>query len=281
MNNKMLALYGLKWNPFTPNVPTEALHITPRLESFCWRVQQLAGDGGFALVTGASGCGKSATLRILSASLATQRDVTVGVISRPQANIADFYREMGELFGVELRPHNRFAGAKILRQRWQAHIQSTLRRPVLVVDEAQEMQSSVLAELRLLASTDLDSNILLTVVLGGDGRLAERLRSDEFLPLASRVRVRLPIERATPQDLQDCLRHALQQAGAPTLMTTEVIAAICDHAQGNLRALMIMAGELLEAAAQRDARQIDEALFFEICAAPVAGETKIASRRRR
>ena len=270
MNNKMLALYGLKWNPFAPNVPTEALHVTPRLESFCWRVQQLAGEGGFALVTGAPGCGKSAALRILSASLATQRDVTVGVISRPQANIADFYREMGELFGVELRPHNRYAGAKILRQRWQAHIQSTLRRPVLLVDEAQEMQPAVLAELRLLASADLDSNILLTVVLAGDGRLAERLRSDEFLPLASRMRVRLPIERATPQDLQDCLGHALQQAGAPTLMTAEVIAAICDHAQGNPRALMIMAGELLEAAAQREARQIDETLFFEICAVPAA-----------
>jgi len=281
VNHKMLALYGLKWNPFTPNVPTEALHVTTRLESFCWRVQQLAGDGGFALITGVPGCGKSATLRILTASLATQRDVTVGVISRPQANIADFYREMGDLFGVELRPHNRWGGAKILRQRWQAHIQSTLSRPVLLVDEAQEMQSAVLAELRLLASADLDSHILLTTVLAGDGRLAERLRSDEFLPLASRMRVRLAIERAPPQDLQDCLRHALQQAGAPTLMTKEVIATICDHAQGNLRALMIMAGELLELAAQRDARQIDETLFFETCAVPAASETKAATRRRR
>ena len=35
MNNKMLALYGLKWNPFAPSVPTEALHLTTRLESFC------------------------------------------------------------------------------------------------------------------------------------------------------------------------------------------------------------------------------------------------------
>ena len=32
MNNRMLALYGLKWNPFAVNVPTEALHVTPRLE---------------------------------------------------------------------------------------------------------------------------------------------------------------------------------------------------------------------------------------------------------
>ena len=288
MNNKMLALYGLKWNPFAPSVPTEALHLTTHLESFCWRVQQLAGEGGFALVTGAPrsrarspGCGKSAALRVLSASLAAQRDVAVGVISRPQANIADFYREMGELFGVELRPHNRYGGAKILRQRWQAHIQGTLSRPVLLVDEAQEMQSAVLAELRLLASADLDSHILLTTVLAGDGRLAERLSADEFLPLASRVRVCLAIERATPQELQDCLRHAMQQAGAPSLMTPEVIAAICDHAQGNPRALMIMAGELLEAAAQRDARQIDETLFFETCAVPAAREIKAATRRRR
>jgi hypothetical protein len=64
-------------------------------------------------------------------------------------------------------------------------------------------------------------------------------------------------------------------------MTKEVIATICDHAQGNLRALMIMAGELLELAAQRDARQIDETLFFETCAAPAASETKAATRRRR
>ncbi len=281
MNTKMLALYGLKWNPFAVSVPTQALHVTPRLESFCWRVQQLAGDGGFALVTGASGCGKSAALRILSASLATQRDVTVGVISRPQANVADFYREMGELFGVELRPHNRWSGAKTLRQRWQAHIQSNLSRPVLLIDEAQEMQAPVLAELRLLTSANLDSDILLTIVLAGDARLTERLRADEFLPLASRIRVRLAIERMPPQELQDCLRHALQQAGAPTLMTAEVIAAICDHAQGNLRTLMIMANDLLEAAAQREARQIDETLFFEVCAVPAASEAKAAIRRQR
>jgi len=280
VKTKLPALYGLKWNPFGQGVPAAALYVTPRLESFCWRVQQLVGEGGFALLTGIPGSGKSAALRILTTSLASQRDVMVGVLSRPQAGIADFYREMGDLFGVELRPHNRWNGSKTLRERWHAHIQGTLSRPVLLIDEAQEMQAGVLAELRLLTSAELDSQSLLTIVLAGDGRLADRLRQDEFLPLASRMRVRLVIERATPQDLQDCLRHLLHEAGAPTLMTAPLIATLCDHAQGNPRALMIMAGELLAAAAQREAQQIDEALFFETCAG-TASETKAPIKRRR
>jgi general secretion pathway protein A len=41
-SKKHLALYGLKWNPFAPDVPVEALHVMSRIESFCWRVEQLA-----------------------------------------------------------------------------------------------------------------------------------------------------------------------------------------------------------------------------------------------
>jgi general secretion pathway protein A len=281
VNKKLLALYGLKWNPFAPDIPAEALYVAPRIDAFCWRIEQLAREGGFALVTGSPGTGKSVTLRILSERLAAQRDVKVGVLSRPQAGIVDFYREMGDLFSAALRPNNRWGGAKLLRERWQTHIDTSLSRPVLVVDEAQEMLPAVLAELRLLSSVRLDSHILLTVVLAGDGRLLERLKSEELLPLASRMRVRLALERANPEELQECLEYALQKAGAVKLMTPELIATVCDHAQGNPRALMNIAGELLAVAAQREARQIDEKLFLELCATPPAAAAKAASGRRR
>src|SRR5260370_38384901 len=205
-----------KGTPFAPDVPVEALHVSRRIESFCWRVEQLVGEGGFALVTGAAGTGKSVTLRILAERLGGQRDVKIGIVSRPQASLADFYREMGDLFGVELAPHNRWAGAKVLRDRWQTHIDAALSRPVLIIDEAQEMLPAVLAALRLLSSTRLDSHILLTVVLAGDGRLLERLRSEELLPLGSRMPVRLALERATPDDLHDLPLPGLQKPGPPT-----------------------------------------------------------------
>ena len=87
MTKKLLALYGLKWNPFRPDVPVEALHVSRRIESVCWRTEQLVGEGGFAPASVTPGTGKSVTLRILAERLGAQRDVKVGIITRPQRGL--------------------------------------------------------------------------------------------------------------------------------------------------------------------------------------------------
>jgi len=269
MNKKLLQLYGLKFNPFSPSIPAEALRRTPAVESFLWKLDNaLAQEGGFALITGEPGCGKSVTLRLVAERLSSHPELVVGCLSRPQANLADFYRELGDAFQVPLRPHNRWAGAKALRERWQAHIDSTLCRPVLLVDEAQEMTPAVLNELRLLSSARFDARQLLAVVLSGDGRLVDKLRREELLPLGSRIRSRLKLDAAEPDELVAALDHMLAAAGNETLMTRELINTLSEHALGNYRVLTGLSGELLAAAAQKELPQLDEKLYFEVFQPP-------------
>ena len=271
MNKKLLALYGLKWNPFSTDIPTEALYPHPKVEAFCWRVEQtLIHDGGFAMISGEPGTGKSVALRQLAQRLSGVRDVSVGVISLPSGRLGDFYREMGDLFGVELSPHNRWGGFKKLRERWIAHLEGTLTRPVLLIDEAQEVPSAVLNELRLLSSVDFDSRNLLSVVLAGDKRLINKLRQDDLLPLGSRIRTRLATEYASREELTACMQHLLKSAGNTSLMSEALIRTLCEHAIGNYRVLIGMADELLNTAAGQELTHLDEKLYFQCFGTPIA-----------
>ncbi len=275
MNNKLLALYGLKWNPFSSQVPVEALHITPKVKDFCWRVEQgLIREGGFAMISGDPGTGKSVVLRQLADQLGQLRDLTVGAITHPSGNLADFYREMGDLFGVELRPHNRWGGFKALRERWLGHLEGTLLHPVLLIDEAQEMQPQVLSELRLLSSMQFDSRNLISVVLCGDSRLNSKLRRDELLPLGSRIRIRLMMEYVSRDELGSCLDHLLLTAGNANLMTSQLKTVLCDHAIGNYRVLTGMGDDLLVSGARKELSQLDEKLFLELYGADTSHQSE-------
>ena len=261
---KLLSLWGLKWNPFSPELPSDALLVTARIENFAWRVEQLVQEGGFALISGESGTGKSVALRIVAERLATLRDVVVGVLERPQSKSADFYRELGDIFSVKLRPSNRWGGFKALRERWRAHVASSRIKPVLLVDEAQEMTTEVLSELRILSSADFDATSLLTVVLAGDGRLLELLRHEDLIPLGTRIRTRLATEAASREELSQLLSHALSKAGNATLMTPELMDTLVDHSAGNYRLLMTMGAELLAYGMAHEIAQLDEKFYLEV-----------------
>jgi len=265
MNDKqLLAYYGLKWNPFLPSIPVEALWHPPRMSSFIFRLENMIMNGGFALISGEPGLGKSKTLQIIAHQFNKLDEVIVGVMERPQSSVSDFYREMGVLFGVNLSPANRYGGFKDLRNRWKNHVKTTLFRPILLIDEAQEMLTGCLNELRLLNSVDFDSQNLLTTVICGDDRLPERFRTRTLVSLGSRMQFRLKLDPYTSDDLLDYMGHCLNQAGAPHLMTKTLIKTLVDHCAGNLRVLNNMAAELLASGIEKELSQLDEKLFIEV-----------------
>jgi len=265
MNRKLKALYGLKWDPFSRDVPVEALHRSAQAELLCWRMEHvLLEEGGFAVVLGDPGTGKSACLRMLEQHLLCGSNALVAVIEHASGSVSSFYRELGALFGVQLTPRNRWGGFKALRACWMEHMESTLLRPVILIDEAQQMNPAVLTELRLLSSTRLDSRVIVSVVLAGDRRLEDNLRREELAPLGSRLRVRITLESQDKADLLALLEHRLRSAGAGALMTSGLKTTLSERAAGNPRVLLGMGQELLMMAAHRERKQLDEQLFLEV-----------------
>lgn len=262
--NKQLAPYSLKWNPFATDLPTEALIETEAISRFIWKVENLVLDGGFAMITGEPGTGKSVALRILNEKLKNVRDIKIQRLTRPQSTLADFYRELGEMFDLDLKPNNRWGGYKNLRDRWRQYVETTLLKPVLLIDEAQEMPAVTLSEIRLLSSVEFDSQSVLTVVLCGDRRLPEKFRTPDLVPLGSRIRTRLNTEPASRKELMDYLAESITKAGNHNLLPPELIQTLADHASGNYRILTIMANEILMEAVKQGKNQITEQLFFDV-----------------
>ena len=121
------------------------------------------------------------------------------------------------MFGVALTPRNRWGGSKSLRSCWLEHMEQTLLRPALLIDEAQEMNPSVLTELRLLSSTRFDSRVILSVVLAGDMRLDEKLRKDELTPLGSRLRARIVLDQLDAEGFKPPVGLTLRRFSKPNL----------------------------------------------------------------
>jgi len=277
---KVKALFGLKYNPFLPGIPAEDLWMPPGVDMFLYRIETLVMDGGFALISGEPGMGKSKLLHLLATHLEHIDGVVVGTIQRPQNTLGDFYRELGALFGVALKPSNRYGGFQALRTKWREHVKSSLFKPVLLIDESQEVYDICFNELRILSSSHFDSECLLTTVLCGDSRLTNRFSSGNLLPLASRIRARTILEPLERDDLLGFLGHLLERAGAPHLMTPELCSALVDHCAGNLRILTSMAADLLGAAVNQELTQLDEKLFIEIFSTKPRASTKRKPRKK-
>ena len=258
-----LALYGLKYNPFLPYVPVDDFWCPPGAPAFLLRLKGLIRSGGFGLIHGEVGQGKSKLLQWIAYQLEDSSDAVVRVMERPKSGLSDFYRELGELFDVNLSPANRYGGFKALRERWRDHIKRTLIRPVVLIDEAQEVQTACLNELRLLGSARFDSEHLMTVILCGDVRLPERFRRRDLMPLGSRIRIRLTLPPLSSMELKSYLEHMLKSAGAPQLMSEALKTTLCEHAAGNLRVLTTMSAEMLAQGMEREDRVLDVDLFAQ------------------
>ena len=253
------AHFALSSLPFTREIDPRDRFALPVFDQPLAHLQRAVESRQSCALIAPSGAGKSLLLRTLARRLPEARyrvhDVKVTSLSK-----RDFCREVATACGLE--PAGTYPSlVRKLQQRFLAQSDDEGLRPVPVLDEAQDMRPDVLATLRLLTNFDLDSRLVLSVVLAGDSRLQHLLERHELEPVRRRLAHVAFLPLLSREQTRAYLHHRLHLAGAAhELFPDEVTDALYEISRGNLRALDHLGLKTLELAAEQDRTEISATL---------------------
>ena len=197
-----------------------------------------------------AGTGKTFVLRALCDALPEVRyrihEVKVAGLSK-----RDFCRHLAKAVGARPAGHTG-ALVDVLQERCTVLMDTEAIRPVLIVDEAHDLRPEVLALLRILTNFEMDSRLVLSVVLCGQPPLRQMLRHPGLDAVRGRIACYAELRPLTRSETALYLKHRLDVAGgSPDLFSTPSLDAVFECSQGNLRATdRICLGALKMAAAE-------------------------------
>jgi len=223
------AFFGLSRQPFTAELPPDALFRSLPLQEALARLGFVIDQHGIGLLVGEPGSGKSASLRALVAStdLARHKFIYLALPRSPRGLLTLLCHALG------LEPA--WTAVELAQQVKQAlcRLDEHGLTPVVLADEAQNAPATVLDELRLCASTAMDSRSAAAIVLCGHQSLRRRLALESLAPLAQRITVTTTLTGLSHQQTAAYIEHQLTWAGADRpLFTAEVIELVAHHSRG-------------------------------------------------
>jgi general secretion pathway protein A len=237
--------FGLAEAPFSIAPDPRYLYMSERhQEALAHLLYGVNGSGGFVLLTGEVGAGKTTVCRCLLEQIPESCDVAY--IFNPRQTVEELLATICAEFGIVVPSGN--TSVKVFvdcinTYLLDAHAKG--RHTVLVIDEAQNLSADVLEQMRLLTNLETSQRKLLQIILLGQSELAEMLARPELRQLAQRVIARYHLGPLAKQEMADYVRHRLGVAGTQrklfpdSLMkslyrlsggTPRVINVLCDRA---------------------------------------------------
>ncbi len=206
-----LEFFGFREKPFnlTPDPRFVFLSKTHR-EAFAHLLYGINNRAGFIALTGEVGSGKTTVLRALLSQLEADHYRTA-LIFNPGLSPAELLQSITREFGIPLpegdvNPLNTL-NHFLLQQNAEGHT------VVLVVDEAQRLESPVLEQIRLISNLETDREKLIQIVLAGQPELGQMLQKKELRQLSQRIAVRYHLQPMDLEDTREYIRHRLEVAG--------------------------------------------------------------------
>jgi type II secretory pathway predicted ATPase ExeA len=224
--------YGFTRPPFSKDLPTEHLFVTPDHKELTARLTFLLREQGMGLLTGEVGAGKSTALRYFAARLDANRYWVVH-LANPTLGLTGLYRELLNALHYE-PPFSRPKLVARLRAAFEELIQTKHRFPVILLDEAHLLPSTAFEPLRLLLSAHMDSQALGALVLIGHPELATTLRLSTNQAFNQRLALRYHLASLDLQLTIAYIQHHLGVAGytGSQLFTDDAIVRIFDYTKG-------------------------------------------------
>ena len=233
--------------------------------------------GGFVQLTGEVGSGKTTLCRCLIHQLPSDTDVAL--ILNPRLTAIELLATVCDELRISYPPETDSIKVFVdaLNQRLlETHAQG--RRTVLIIDEAQNLDSQVLEQIRLLTNLETSQEKLLQVILLGQPELLTILKRPDLRQLSQRITARYHLEPLSRADTHAYVKHRLRVAGQQeSLFTLRALNLVYRLSGGVPRLINIICDRALLGAYARDEHTIDASIVRK--AAREAGGQ--ASRPRR
>ncbi len=205
--------FGLKEAPFSIAPNPQYLYMSRRhREALAHLLYGIKSDGGFILLTGEVGTGKTTICRCLLEQI--PENVEIAFVLNPKLTAVELLATICDDLGIS------YAGDPSIKQLvdvlntylLNAHQQG--KRTVLIIDEAQNLSTDVLEQLRLLTNLETNQRKLLQIILLGQPELLPLLARKELRQLSQRITARFHLDALNREEVREYISHRLSVAGA-------------------------------------------------------------------
>ncbi|QCF26239.1 ExeA family protein [Hydrocarboniclastica marina] len=253
--------FGLREAPFSIAPDPRYLYLSERhKEALAHLMYGVQGQGGFIVITGEVGTGKTTVCRCFLDSV--PEHVDVALVLNPKLSARELLASICDELALRYP-----AGASIKRlidvinsHLLASHAQG--RHTVLVIDEAQNLTPDVLEQLRLLTNLETGEKKLLQIVLLGQPELQEMLDQRELRQLAQRITARYHLNALDRQELSSYIRYRLSVAGGRHLIfSPAALKTLYRLSNGIPRLINLIADRALLGAYSQNSGVVDSAVI--------------------
>ena len=256
-----LDFYGLREPPFSITPDPRFVFLSERhrdaLAHLLYGIGQ-GGGGGFVQLTGEVGTGKTTLCRLLLEQL--PENARVALVLNPRLSPVELLESIGEELRLDLT--GRRGSLKSLVDGLNTYLLEAYGqglRVVLIVDEAQNLSTEALEQIRLLTNLETHTQKLLQIILLGQPELRDMVARPELRQLSQRITARYHLTPLDPDETEAYVRHRLGVAGSTRMPFTRLaLRRLHAHSGGVPRLINTIADRALMAGYAQDLAQIGE-----------------------